>query len=282
MAKIIQIGRKNKYNLPERLFTSKEGKQTVYRFYYPSNDKMLAKVIAIVEKSYTQELTKSEYMFLVSCVWIVEHHNTETSKSKLDGIKSISTCCLDNDFCLFRMNDSNSICHDCYAGTQQERQHGLQEHNIINGIILRNVAIPAEYWQALSFSNDRFARIESFGDVANETQVENYISVMHAFPETIFAAWTKNVVIWFNVLEKIGKPANMVFIVSSCHKNVVIKLADKYAKYVDHVFTVYDKEYIIKNNVDINCGGRACKECIAAKKNCYFRNTEYHIREEIK
>lgn len=281
MAKIIRIG-KNKYSLPEREFTSKEGKQTVYRFYYPSNDKLLANVIAIVEQSYTRELTEIEYSFLVSCVWIVEHHNTEKSKSKLDGIKSISTCCLDNDFCLFRMNDCNSICHDCYAGTQQERQHGLQEHNIVNGIILRNVAIPAKYWKQLALFNESFARIESFGDVANETQTENYIEIMRAFENTTFAAWTKNVVIWFNALEKAGKPENMVFVVSSCHKNVVINLAEKYAKYVDHVFTVYEKECIIKNNIGINCGGRACKECIAAKKNCYFRNTEYHIREELK
>lgn len=282
MANMVIVGKKNKYNLPERLFHGIDGKETIYRFFYPSNDSILAKVIDIVESSYTRELTDNEYRYLASVLWIVAHKNTDKANSKLDGIKSVSTCALDNAFCLFRMQDSTSICHDCYAGTQQERQHGLKEHNIINGIILRNVRIPAWCFAFLPLYNERFVRIESFGDTANEIQAENYITMTRTFPNATFAAWTKNVVIWFNAFEKQGKPENMVFIVSSCHKNVVIKLADKYAKYVDHVFTVYDKPYIIANNIDINCGGRACKECIKAGTNCYFRNTEYYIREELK
>lgn len=282
IARLIEVGKKNKFSLPEREFTDASGKTTFYRFYYPSNDKTLARVIEVVEQSFIRELTDCEYRFLVSCLWVVDHKSTKKQHSKLDGIKSISTSCLDNSFCLFRMQDSSSICRDCYAGTQQERQHGLQEHNLINGIILRNVLIPVMYFKALAIFGEKFIRIESFGDVQNDTQAENYCHIMQAFEDSTFAVWTKNIFTWLRVFVKYGKPANCVFIVSSCHKNVITTLRDDIKAFVDHVFTVYTDEYIESNNVSINCGGRSCKDCIAQGKRCYFRGTEFYISEQLK
>lgn len=282
IANVVTIGKKNKYNIPERTFTDAAGKQTIYRFYYPANDKALARVIEIVEQSFIRPLTDSEFRYLVSCLWIVEHKSTEKQHSKLDGIKSISTSCLDNKFCLCRMQDCNSICHNCYAGTQQERQHGLKEHNIINGIILRNVLIPVDYYKALALYNERFIRIESFGDVANDVQAENYCHIMQAFANATFAVWTKNLFTWLRVFVKYGKPANCVFIVSSCYKNIIATLKEDVKSLIDHIFTVYTAEYVKAHNVKINCGGRACKECIAQGKRCFFRNTEFHISELLK
>ena len=230
LERIIAIGKVNKYGIPEREFTDRQGKKTVYRFFYPSNDKKLQAVISIVEKSYTCALSDDEYRFLVSCLWIVEHKSTKKQHSKLDGIKSISTSCLDNRFCLCRMNDCTSICHDCYAGTQQERQHGLQEHNIINGIIFRNVLIPVQYLRTLAFFNEKYIRIESFGDVENDIQAENYCHIMQAFKNSTFAVWTKNIFTWIRVFVKCGKPENCVFIVSSCHKNIIAALSDDVKK----------------------------------------------------
>ena len=48
--------------------------------------------------------------------------------------------------------------------------------------------------------------------------------------------------------------------------------------FVDHVFTVYTKEYIKENNIDVNCGSKNCLGC----QLCYNKDTEFHIREQLK
>ena len=283
LIRTIEVGKKNKYNLPTREFTTADGKTTLYRFYYPCNDEVLCRVIDLVNKYNKEGLTFEELVEVCSYLWIVHHKNTKKSKSKLAGIKSISTSCLDNEGCIARMNDCTSICHFCYAGTQQDRQHGLQEHNIINGIILRNIAIPVEVFRlVLPFVNERFVRIESFGDVSNETQVKNYLSIMQAFPCTQFAAWTKVIFLWVKCFEQYSKPDNLSFVVSSCHVNLILSLPEKILKWIDHVFTVFDEKTVKKGKVKINCGGRSCMECIKAGKRCYFRGTDFQIFEEKK
>jgi hypothetical protein len=42
----------------------------------------------------------------------------------------------------------------------------------------------------------------------------------------------------------------------------------------DKVFTVYTKQYVKENNIDINCGGKKCKDCLL----CYVGD-EKLIRE---
>ena len=69
------------------------------------------------------------------------------------------------------------------------------------------------------------------------------------------------------------------FIVSS---NVVNKPAIVTDPRIDHVFTVYDERFIAENNVNINCGGRSCKECIKQKKACYFAGRDPVINEQLK
>ena len=48
--------------------------------------------------------------------------------------------------------------------------------------------------------------------------------------------------------------------------------------FIDHVFTVYDKNTIKENNIDINCGGKDCLGC----QQCYHKGTEFYIREKLK
>lgn len=253
---------------------------TEYRLYYRSTHAMLedcAEIIADMEKGWADP--DMAMLTLASFLWIVEHKDTDTANSKLAGIKSLSTCCLDNKFCLFRMQDSNSICSHCYAATQQERQHGLTDHNIINGVILRNVLFPVSVLVTLPLWNEKFFRIESFGDVENVTQARNYIRLAKAFPFTSFAAWTKNYNVWKKAFEEEGgKPENLSFIISSCYVNVEADIPEGLQGVVNHVFTVYEKG----ENVSINCGGRKCMECLKAHKNCYFTDTEKDIRETLK
>lgn len=220
---------------------------------------------------------------LVRLLWIVKHHNTETSRSKLDSIWSLSTCCLVNLFCLARMKNPDSVCSHCYACAQQRCQYGLTSHNLINGLILMTYEISEQAYREVmteKLAMQRVFRIESFGDVSNMIQTKNYINLINAVETVRFAAWTKNVVTWVKTFEQYGKPKNLVFITSSNHVNMIDEW-EEYSKWIDHRFTVYDKDGAKK--VVISCGGRACMaDCIMKGKGCYFHNTEKDIREELK
>jgi len=231
------------------------------------------------------EKGKAEYYkTLIESLHIVHHMNTKKQHSKLNGINSISTACMDNSFCIERMKKKDCICSHCYADTQQKTQLALQDRNIINGIILRNIIIPVKYWKKYFAKENisKFFRIESFGDVQNKTQAINYINFVSAFPSVHFAVWTKNTGIWYFAMAEAGKPENLVYIVSSEKVNKRNTYTEKTFGCVDHVFTVYDKKHITEENIKINCGGKACMECIKRKENCYFRNTEKYINEELK
>lgn len=224
------------------------------------------------------------YSVLIKSLHIVHHVSTGKRKSKLNGINSLSTACLDNCFCLERIKNNDSICSHCYSATQQKQQLALQDRNTINGIILRNIVIPAKYWKKYFNPADisKYFRIESFGDVQNKIQAINYIELVKAFPRVHFAAWTKNIGIWHFAFLDNSKPGNLSFVVSSNKTNNPELYHIDNNNFVDHVFTVYSKDYINENNVQINCGGRACMECIKKHKACYFTDTEKVINEQLK
>ncbi len=246
-----------------------------YSFFTKSVAKLFIKAFAILETiTEKTKLTITKVINLVLCLWIVNHMS-----NKLEGICSISSSVHDNCFCKARQAIKDCICKFCYAYNQQSYQTGLKEHNILNGIILRNVLIPIKAFKALTIVFP-YLRIESFGDVSNVIQARNYIRIIKAFPEKRCAIWTKNILIWKQAIDIEGKPKNTTFVYSSSFLNKPVPKAEtnKY-DFIDHVFTVYTKEYAKKNNIVINCGGRKCMECIMKKINCYYRNTEFYINE---
>ena len=257
-----------------------------YRVFYAKSADILSNVCFAIESLLKGDKTPNKsglYKILIESLLTVHHVNTKTRKSKLHGINSLSTSCLDNTFCLSRIKCNTSVCSHCYSATQQKQQLALQDRNTINGIILRNVVIPKSAWKKYFpvFDLSKYFRIESFGDVQNLNQCENYINFMNAFPKTHFAVWTKNYGIWEIAMDKNGQPKNMSYVISS---NEVNKPATEIkSKYAHHIFTVYDKAYAKANNIKITCGGRACMaDCIQKKKGCYFRNTERMQNEELK
>lgn len=218
-------------------------------------------------------LSKEEYTTLVSCVWIVNHN-----ANKLQGISSVSSSVHDNCFCKARQAIHDCICKYCYAYNQQSYQTGLKEHNILNGIILRNILIPVIFFRALPILFP-YLRIESFGDVCNVIQARNYIRIIKAFPEKRCAIWSKNICVWEKAFDAEGKPENTTYVHSSSKLNCPDNIDLVRFWFVDHIFTVYEKAYAKKHNVKINCGGKKCLECILKKVACYFRNTELYINE---
>lgn len=260
-----------------------------YALFYKSTQERLetavkALVCLLNNKDIAEREKSSFYRILIESLHIVHHISTNSKKSKLNGINSLSTCCLDNCFCLDRMKDNVSVCLHCYAGTQQKQQLALQDNNIINGVILRNIVIPAKYWKKYISPADisKYFRFESFGDVANKNQALNYIEFCKAFPKVHFAAWTKNTGIWFFAFQQAGKPQNLSYIVSSNKVNNPETWRIQSNTNINHIFTVYDKKYIQKNAIDINCGGRSCMDCIRKHKACYFTDTETVINEQLK
>lgn len=261
-----------------------------YAMFYNGSQKILENACYAMETllndgDILSESKKSAlYKVIIESLHIVHHVSTTTRKSKLNGINSLSTSCRDNCFCIDRIKKADCICSHCYADTQQKTQLALQDRNTINGVILRNIIIPVKYWKKYINPADisKFFRIESFGDVANKTQAVNYINFMLAFPRVHFAVWTKNTGIWYFAMTETCKPENMVYIVSSEKVNVPNTHTEKTFGNVDHIFTVYDKNFIAENNVKINCGGRSCMDCIKKHAGCYYRNTEKNICEELK
>lgn len=252
----------------------------VYSFICKTTAKLFAIVMAFfasIAGMDPETLKPAFFASLIRCIWIVNHN-----ANKLEGISSISSSVHDNIFCCCRRAIKDCICSHCYAHNQQSYQTGLKEHNIINGIILRNILIPVKAFKLLIIIFP-YLRIESFGDVANVIQARNYLRIIKAFPRKRCAIWSKNIAIWDKAIKLEGKPDNTTYVHSSSKLNVVDNIDKGKYPFVDHVFTVFTKQFAKKHNIKINCGGRKCLECIKKRINCYFRtsakNDNFYINE---
>lgn len=227
-----------------------------YTFCHATTAAKAEKVAAILNKP-TEERTPADIATLVNALWIVHHHDGET-ESKLAGLDSISTSAIYNKFCAARIAKSDYVCARCYAVAQQKQYSSLNEHNTINGWILKEYLIPVEYLDLIPVSTI-YARIESFGDVETVTQAKNYLHIIKAKARTSWGVWTKNPTIWAAAIREEGKPDNAVFVISSPRIDKETSL-NLYPEFFDHVFTVYSKG-AIKAGKEINCP-KKCRDCL--------------------
>lgn len=274
----IELSNENKNGIPVLPVNLYYTKNVEYRFFYMGNYNLLKTVVSIIEKAGKDpefKLSPKDYNILISAMWAVYHE-----KDKLQGLTSVSSSVIDNILCQCRRAMEGCICSACYAENQQEYQYGLCEHNIINGIIMRNILIPVSYWKKIKFDT-LYNRVESFGDCANLIQAVNAVRIIKANPRKHFAIWSKNPEFYYRAFEQEGKPSNCTYVHSSSKINVVDSWISesKYSKYIDHVFTVYEKDFAAENGIIINCGGRKCMECIRKKSGCYFHNDTMYINE---
>lgn len=191
---------------------------------------------------------------------------------KLAGIPGFSTTCKCNPICQARMMNGDLVCSACYADVTTDRYQSLEEHleenfELLTSDLLSDRDLPRVY--------TRFARIESFGDVANTTQAINYLNMVKANPDTFWGIWTKNYWIWDEVFKTEEKPSNCNMVLSSEKFN---EITDKDFWWVDKVFTVYTADFIAEHNIEINCGSRDCVGC----HTCYCKNDIKHISEKKK
>ena len=201
-------------------------------------------------------------------------HVSDSMSGKMTDIPSISTSCLFNPICLKRMQDGESICKHCFAAATLERYDAAGLAMESNFILLNDSILPVELLPVFKKTVE-IARIESFGDVASVIQAINYCNIAYKNSNVTFAWWTKNVKIVAAAFDIVGKPENVILIESSEKVN---RIKEKSSHYVDKVFTVFDKQFIIENNIDINCGSRACNKC----RRCYSKETEQNVYEQLK
>lgn len=199
---------------------------------------------------------------------------TTDMTGKMNGMGSINTSCLVNSFCLAHRNTKGSICQGCFAFRQLKRYLSQDVVYQENMKTLSSGIIPME---ELPFLNYGYFRIEAFGDIENLNQCINYLNLIKKNPHCNFAWWTKNPIILNLALKKLDnkKPKNLQVILSSLYTN---KPQANQFWFVDKVFTVYDKEFIKQNNININCGARNCLGCLK----CYKKNSIKDIKEQLK
>lgn len=210
-------------------------------------------------------------MSMNGILWMTNH------TGKMEGINSIGTSCADNPFCIKRRENGDSVCAHCYAATYMKMRPALKKRLKENAEVLTTHIIEG---REIPVTNSHIFRFESFGDLYNATHLENYIQICLRNPFTNFGLWTKNVWVLEEVFNKkgIAKPQNMSIVVSSPLLNKQMEIDREKLWFVDHIFTVYDKNYIEANYVNVNCGSKACLSC----QLCYFKDTEFYINEKLK
>ena len=191
---------------------------------------------------------------------------------KMSGIDSISTSYLLNPDCLRRQAVKGTVCQKCYSKKFLSIRPSLRKCLATNTKLLTDSVIPEHQLPTI---NARYFRFESFGDLINENHLQNFVNICKKNPQTMFALWTKNLEP-LNLFATQDKPENLVIVYSSEYLNEPENAF--WNPQIDHVFTVYEKQYAKDNGITINCGSRDCLGCLK----CYHHGGDKYINEELK
>lgn len=194
---------------------------------------------------------------------ILYDHFCANHESKMKGIISASTYIGKNEFCLARRNNCpNAICIYCYANSLTNQRQGLKNKLIRLHMILTTIELAAADIPAIDSNIWPFFRFESFGDINNVIQVNNYNLIASVNADINFTLWTKNPgIIQAAINNGMTISDNLIIGLSSLYLNTPeIKKAKKYS-FIRFLFTVYNDNYIREHNIKINCGAKHCLSC---------------------
>ena len=197
---------------------------------------------------------------------------------KMEQIDSISTSALCNTFCATRCKIPRTICEKCYARVLLKMRKNLRDKLTVNHKFYTTYELTKKDVPTI---NAKIFRFESFGDIENELQVKNYVTIAKANKETFFVLWTKNPQVIAAAMEKhrIRKPKNFRIIASEYYINrsIIDHVWDRY-RFIDKCFVVVTREYARENSIKPNCNGK-CIDCMR----CYDPdNNERIIIEYLK
>ena len=194
---------------------------------------------------------------------IIADHITYDHDAKMEGIISASTHVGSNQYCIARCNNcDNAICKYCYANSLTKQREGLRNKLIRMHAIYTMVELTADDIPVLDSTVYPYFRFESFGDLNNTIQINNYNLFAAVNPGVNFTLWTKNPGIIQHAIDNgMVKADNLVIGLSSLYLNTPeIEKAQKYS-FIRFLFTVYDDEYIKEHDIKINCGAKHCITC---------------------
>jgi len=175
---------------------------------------------------------------------------------------------------MFSGNNTDLICRSCYAKTLEKRFFYKTNKLDINARILSESIMLWDYipyYPLLSV-----LRVHSLGELINDIHFINILQIARKNPHCTVSIWTKRPDIVKRVFKSgYSKPKNLILIYSNPRVDADFEI--KPPEYFDKVFNNYTREYITKNNVDINCH-KSCKDCML----CYTHNNVEQIKEIVK
>lgn len=190
-------------------------------------------------------------------IYNVSYHDS----GKIEGLFSCDSSCHGCTFCQRMMEagkqNPDIICNYCYDCKLENRWKNVLNRHGLNMRIMSSVDFSIEELSILPING--MCRINSSGDIENDTHARNMVRLAYAFPDIRFALWAKNVPAVEAAFDESGKPRNMKFIQSS----PVIGARMILNKYADNTFTVYRKDQIEQALAtgSMECNGRKCKDC---------------------
>lgn len=216
---------------------------------------------------------------------IIFDHICFNHDAKMQGVISLSTYIGKNPYCIARCNNcDNAICKYCYAASLTNQRYHLKMKLIRIMAILTNIELSKSDIPVIDSNIYPFFRYESFGDIVNTTQVNNYNLLALCNSKISFTWWTKNPGIIQNAINNgMTLSDNIVIGLSSLYLNTPeIDKAKKYP-FIRFLFTVYDDDYIKEHNIVINCGAKHCITCGICYKYLHeYKSGLYIINERKK
>lgn len=176
-------------------------------------------------------------------------------QGKMKGFKSLNTSPLDNTFCNGMACRDDTICSHCYSrrALKTYATNGRKPWKR-NGYILSKKVLDEE---KLPDITDKYFRFHSHGELINENHLINFVNIAKKNPDTNFVLYTKRK----DLIKKIGKcgVSNIRYIYS---EPLINNPCDVIPEGFDGKFRVFSRDYVQKHNIDINCEGKSCMECL--------------------
>jgi len=196
------------------------------------------------------------------------YHKAGKIKSKMEGMQSLSTTMLSNPYCQKMRLNKKTVCSKCYAVRYNTK--------ITDSFYLWNTDLLETGDFVVPSITANVFRFNAIGELSSTNQFNSMLKIVTAHKKVTFSLWTKRVDIINEVFKDVKKPKNLILIYSSPIMNTranILKL-----EHFDKVFTVFNKEYINNNNIEINCGDKKCKDCMI----CYSKNKIKYVNELAK
>lgn len=203
---------------------------------------------------------------------------TTKHTNKMEDMFSINTSTVKNEFCR-KAGKTDTICKLCYARNLEKfygHGNGFIQSYKNNGDLLSKGLLSDEDVQNVikKLKKKDIIRFHAYGELINIVHLYNYIKIVNAAPDKIFALWSKRT----DLIKKLTpdiKPKNLITIYSTPRIDVI---NPPIPTGFDKVFTVYSRKFAKGNDIDINCGGNNCFTC----RRCYTVGEPKFINELIK